>query len=158
MGKIGAYILSIAAASIFLGILQSLLDKKSSCGVLLRLIGGIFLTFTVLKPVSTIDFNSLYQSHWDFIAQGQAISKSGQFRTESDLQGIIKKKCEAYILDKGLAYQTPLSVEVTLSQDELPVPTTVHLHGSVSPYVKRVLQRWLHEELGIPKESQVWSG
>lgn len=157
MERLGTYILSITTAAILLGILQSLLEKKSSSAALLRLIGGLFLAFTVLAPVADIDLDSTFQAPWDFTTQGQVHSEQGLELTQSQLQDIIKRQCEAYILDKAISYQAPLSVEVTLSQDDLPVPAAVHLRGNVSPYVKGILQKWLNDEMGIPKENQIWN-
>ena len=158
MKQLGAYILSVVAAAILLSILQSLLEKKSSPAILLRLTGGLFLTFTVLAPVADINIDAVFDSKWDFTEKGNALSTQGQEFTQAQLRDSIKQQCEAYILDKALSYQTPLEVNVTLSQDELPVPTATELHGNVSPYVKGVLQNWLVEEMGISKENQIWSG
>lgn len=158
MNRLGAYILSIVAAAILLSVLQSLLDKDSSSAALLRLIGGLFLAFTVLAPITDINLKSALQLQWGFSAQGEALSTQGHDLTQSQLHDIIKSQCEAYILDKAMSYQTPLGVDVRLSQDELPVPAAVTLRGNVSPYVKGILQDWLNDEMGISKENQIWSG
>lgn len=158
MEALGSYILSIVAGSMILGILHTLLEKKSSSATLLRLIGGLFLAFIVLVPIADINFDSAIDTRWDFAAQGQAISEQGQELSQTQFHNIIKQQCEAYILDKALSYQTSLDVNVVLSQDELPVPVMVHMQGNISPYAKGVLQNWLNDEMGIPKENQIWSG
>ena len=158
MKALGVYILSIATAAILVSILQSLLQKKSSSSVLLRLIGGLFLAFTALAPGADIDIDSVFQLPLDFTVQGEALSSRGMELTRSQLQDVIKQQCETYILDKALSYQTALRVDIVLSQDDVPVPDGVYLHGNISPYVKSVLQKWLNDEMGIPKENQIWSG
>ena len=45
-----------------------------------------------------------------------------------------------------------------LSQDEIPVPSTVRLQGSISPYARQSLQQWLQDDIGVPKEHQIWIG
>lgn len=158
MEKLGAYILSVTAAAILFGILQTLLGKKGSAAGLVRLIGGLFLTFTIIAPIAGTDLDAVFDSTWNFTEQGSSIASEGQQIAQEQLQAIIKGECEAYILDKAQAYQAQLEVEVTLSQEELPVPTAVRLQGSVSPYARNALQLWLQNDMGIPKENQVWIG
>ena len=124
----------------------------------MKLIGGLFLTFTIIAPIADIDIDALFDSSWDFTEQGEAAAAMGQESAREELTSIIKQECEAYILDKAEAYHAQLEVEVTLSQDEIPVPAAVRLQGSVSPYAKSNLQQWLQDDMGIPKENQVWIG
>lgn len=138
--------------------MQTLVGKKGSCAVLVRLIGGLFLTFTVIAPVADIDLDAVFDAPWDFQEQGSAAAVYGQQMAQEEMASIIKRKCEAYILDKAEAYQTQLEVEVTLNQDEIPIPCSVRLQGNASPYAKASLQQWLQEDMGIPKENQVWIG
>lgn len=158
MEALGRYILSVTTAAVLLGILRPLLDKKSGSGVLLQLIGGLFLTFTVISPITTIDPDALLDSPWELSEQGSAIAAQGQAMAQEELQAIIKSQCEAYILDKAQTYQAALEVEVTLNQQEIPAPSAVRLQGRVSPYAKQVLQQWLYDEMGIPREDQLWVG
>jgi hypothetical protein len=60
-------------------------------------------------------------------------------------------------LDKAQALNTALEVEVTLSDDEIPIPVKVRLSGKVSPYAKGRLQQIISEELGIERENQIWT-
>lgn len=157
MKAIGAYILSIACAATLVGILQSFF-KKGSVTQLLRLIGGMYLTFTLINPITEINFNKLFETHWDVPIQGTDAAAYGQDLAQAQLQSIIKQQCEAYILDKATAYHAQLEVEVTLSQNEMPIPTAVRLQGSVSPYAKTNLQQWIQQDLGISREQQIWIG
>ena len=154
----GRYILSVTAAALLLGILQSIAGKQGAHAALLQLIGGLFLAFTVIAPIANIEPDAILDLPWDFTVQGSAIAEQGQAYSRNQLQGIIKDRCEAYILDKALTLQAELQVEVMLSQDEIPVPTSVRLQGSVSPYAKNALQQWLQDDMAIPKEHQIWIG
>lgn len=158
MEALGKYILTVTAAAIFLGVLRSLTGKKGGIAALLQLIGGLFLTFTVISPVANIDLDLVFETPWDLAADGSAIAAQGQALSRDQLESIIKEQCESYILDKALTFQADLEVEVTLSQDEMPVPSAVRLRGSISPYAKNALQQWLQDEMGIPKEDQLWIG
>ena len=158
MQNLGRYILSVTAAAILLGILQTLAGKKGGSGALIQLIGGLFLTFTIIAPVANIRLDALWELPWELTAEGNAIAAQGESLSQNQLRAIIKERSEAYILDKALSYQTTLEVEVTLSQDEIPAPASVRLQGSVSPYARTALQQWLQDDMGIPKENQLWIG
>lgn len=158
MEALGRYILSVTAAAIIFGILQSLFDKKGSPGALMRLIGGLFLAFTVISPVAELNLNTAFEMPWDYAQQGSAAAFQGEEIAQEQLEGIIKERCRTYILDKARDYQAQLEVEVTLTQDEIPVPAAVRLQGSISPYAKSALQQWLEEDMGIRRENQIWIG
>lgn len=158
MEVLGKYILSVTAASILFGILQTLLDKKSVTAVLLRLIGGLFLTFTVISPVADIKLDTVLDLPLDMSVHGKEIATQGQEISKSHMQSIIKEQCEAYILDKAQSYQADLDVDVSLTQDDIPTPSAVRLQGAISPYAKTVMQKWLYDDMGISKENQLWIG
>ena len=158
MENIARYILSVTAAALLLGILQTIAGKKGTQAVLLQLIGGLFLTFTVISPIVNIEADEILDLPWAFTLQGSTIAEQGQSYSRNQLRRIIKDRTEAYILDKALTLQAQLQVEVMLSQDEVPVPTSVRLQGSVSPYARNVLQQWLQDDMAIPKEHQIWIG
>ena len=141
-----------------LGIVQTIAGKKGTHAALLRLIGGLFLTFTVIAPIADVELEEILDVPWDFAVQGNAIAEEGQQYAQDQLHGIIKDRCEAYILDKALTLQAQLQVEVMLSQDEIPVPASVRLQGSISPYARNALQQWLQDDIGVPKERQIWIG
>ena len=158
MEGLGKYILSVIAASILFGILQSLLEKKSTSATLLKLIGGLFLTFTVIAPVSVLNLDAHIDIPLDISLQKNEFTTRGQEISNNQLQQIIKEQCEAYILDKALSFETELDVDVSLTHDEIPIPFAVRLQGAVSPYAKNALQNWLCDDMGITKENQLWIG
>lgn len=125
--------------------------------MLLQLVGGLFLIFTVITPLADLDYSHFFNSQWNYAEQGNRIVTEGELIAQEQLNDIIKQRCEAYILDKAMTYQTPLHIEVSLNQGDIPTPSTVRLEGNVSPYVKSTMQQWLQNEIGIPKENQLWS-
>lgn len=158
MEKLGQYALSVISAAIILSILQSLAQKNSGSGTLFRLIGGIFLTFTMLKPIAAINFDAVLEIPWDYAMQGDYFAAQGAETSYDQMEAIIKQKCEAYIGDKAQSCNAQLEVAVTLTQDDIPKPASVTLSGNVSPYQRQILQHWLEEELGIQGENQIWIG
>lgn len=154
MEQLGRYILSVITAAMLLGILKSFLKEKNGPAAVVGMMGGLFLTFTILSPASKFDFSGIDLFFESFSMDGQAAAAYGEKLAQEELEGIIKSQVEAYILDKAKPYRAELSVEVTL--DEATVPTAVRLQGDISPYGKMQLQQMLEADLGIAKENQQW--
>ena len=158
MQALGRYIVSVTAAAILVAIVQSLFDKKGSTGALLKLISGLFLCFAVISPIAVPRLNAFREFPQTYIRQGSTAAFEGEVIAREQLCSIIKERCRTYILDKATSYQLQLEAEVTLSQDDIPVPVAVRLQGNASPHAKQVLQQWLEQDLGIRKENQTWIG
>lgn len=156
MAELGRYILSVTAAALILGILSSMLDQKGSTAALLRLVGGLFLTFTIIQPVAGFDMADIAAFAEDFYAEGEAAAASGEWIASQERSAIIKEGVTAYILDKAEAYGTCLTVEVSL--DEAEIPVELRISGHVSPYAKAKLESTIETDLGISKENQLWTG
>lgn len=157
MESIRAYLLSIIAAAIVCGIITVLLGSKGTHGAMAKLMAGLFLAFTVIRPVAQIDFTGITDFAEQYTDAGTAAAEKGKILTREALTESIKRKTEAYILDKAEAMRVTLSVEVELSEHDVPVPVAVQLEGAVSPYAKQQLQRIITEDLGIDKEHQTWT-
>ena len=156
MTSVGRYILSIAAAAIVLALLRPLLAGKGAAAVLGKMVGGIFLLFTILRPISGLDLNLQedWIQHWN--ADGSAIVSEGQQSAREQWAAIIKQQIEAYILEEAAGYHATLRVQVTLSDEEIPMPIRITIEGDISPYGKRQMQNKISENLGIAKEDQLW--
>lgn len=150
--------MSVGSAALIVGILTSFFDGKDSVGTLIRMISGLFLALIVLKPVTGLCFDNIESFVQSYSVTGQTIAASGQNLALEASKSYIKERTEAYILDMAESYGATLSVEVTLGSGENPVPESVSIHGNISPYGKKQLQKVLAEELGIPKEQQIWTG
>lgn len=158
MEALRSYILSVTAAALIFGIVSSFVDPKSSAGGLVKLIGGLYLTFVAIQPLANFDFDAL-EDFWQIISvDGRAVSTAGENLAKDAMADIIKDRTEAYILDKAGLYRAEISAEVTLSDDEIPVPVSVTIRGNISPYAKARLESTIETELDIPKENQVWIG
>lgn len=151
------YIVSVVSAALVCGILTSFMKD---CGVkkVLKLLCGLFLTFTVIKPIAGLtipelpDLGRIYE-------EAEEASQEGKSFTQNTLTNIITAESEAYILDKAKDMEVFLTVEVaTSSEDGLPVPESVVLEGEISPEARQKLSQIITDELGIPKENQVWTG
>ena len=158
MDAVREYLLRIISAAIIIAVLNSILGKKSVTGTLLRLIGGIFLTITIVQPLIQFDWSVLTTFAEDYTLDAQVSAFQGETMADEEYRRIIKSQTEAYILDKARGFGLDLEIEVSLSQEEPPVPEAVRIRGAVSPYAKSSLQNVMESELGIRKECQEWIG
>lgn len=156
MGEIKGYLLSIIAAAVICGIVTRLIGEKGTQGAMVKLIAGLFLTFTVINPVVKMDINGLTDFADVYSDAGSQAAAAGEQMSADALRASIKARTEAYILDKAAGLELNLEVEVTLSEDDIPLPASVRLSGKTSPYAKLRLQSMITQELGIEKENQVW--
>ena len=60
-------------------------------------------------------------------------------------------------LDEAKALDCDLSVEVILSDDDIPVPKQVRLAGEISPYARQTLTNFMVQQLGIEREEMIWT-
>lgn len=140
------------------GILTSISDSKSTQGTLIRMIGGLFLAFTVIAPITDLDMDVLMDLGNELSTEAEKAASRGQDLAADAMSEIIKQETQAYILDKAASYGAELTVEVEVNREESAVPESVVLRGAVSPYAKAQLQQIMETELGIPKENQIWIG
>lgn len=156
MEGVREYLLTVTCAALLCGILCTLADEKQTGGALVKLLCGVFLSLTMILPLPRVRLTQINLSDWEIGREGEAAAETGlEYARQAKMQ-IIKTKTEAYILDKASLYELNLTVEVTVSDGDTPVPEAVVLRGQVSPYAKGQLQRMMETELGIPKEKQRW--
>lgn len=154
MEAIRQYLISVTAAAILCGIVKGLFPEKGTVGVLVRMMAGLFLTATVIAPLTRISIDSDFAFALE--ADARAAVAVGENAAAKSLAAGIKARAEAYILDK--ADSPDLTVSVTLDTGYPPVPVGVVLRGRISPYGRSLLERIITEDLGIAKEQIVWTG
>ena len=153
----GRYIISVVTAALLCGVLTGFM-KDCWIKKLLKLLCGVFLTFTVIRPV--IDFAiPEFPDLGNIYEEAEEAAQEGKRFAEDSFTDIITAQSEAYILDKAKAMEVFLTAEIaTSSVDGIPVPESVVLEGEISPEKKELLSQIITDELGIPKENQVWTG
>ena len=158
MQDIGKYILSIGMASLVVTLITEFSDRKSSTGVLIKMICGLFLAFTVINPLTNMNFEILETFSGSYTHDAEAAVSVGTEKAEDSLQEIIKQETETYILDKAQSYGCVLEVAVTVGQGTVPKPESVTISGQLPKDARRQLEEILETELGISKEYQQWIG
>lgn len=150
------YILSIVAAAIVCAVTRSLLNEKSAAGQIVRLLGGLLMTITVIAPLADITFEHITDYFDDLSIETDGYVESGETAAQESMKGIIKSQTEAYILDKANSMGLEIAVEVVLDDSNNSVPCGVKIIGALSPYAKEVMGTYMEDTLGIAKENQQW--
>lgn len=156
MDGIGEYLIGVVAAALLCGIVTTLIGNKGALGVSLKMMTGLLMLLAVLRPWTSISLNGLFGWVDDIKANGMDYATSGKLMAYDSYRTRIKENTEAYILDEAKALNCDLTVEVSLSQQEIPIPIKVRLAGEVSPYAKKVLTTMMTEKFGIKQEDQIW--
>ena len=147
------YLLSIAAAALVCGIVNSIAGKTGSISQLLKLLCGLFLAATVIKPLVDIRVESILDFTKDLTLKGEMAVSQGEDMASEEMKRIIKEKTEAYILDKANALGAEITVEVALKDY---IPAGVTIMGDISPFAKSSLSATIAQELDISPEEQIW--
>ena len=150
------YLLSVVTAAIICGIVVKLMGDKGTQGAISKLVAGLFLSFTLIAPLRSISIRDLTAFSYSYSDAAQAAVAEGENQTRQAITDGIKQGCEAYILDKADQLNVSLEVDVTVSGDTIPAPIAVQLKGHIAPNAKTKLTGIIAQDLGIPKEEQVW--
>ena len=155
MEAIRQYILSAAAGALICGIVTALC-QKSPYKKHVTMLCGLFMTFTMLRPLIGIsipelpDLNAYISQAENAVEEGKRISLTAQ-------KAIISQECETYILDKAKELQVDLAVNVTVDEREgEPVPVFAEMTGTIQSEIQHQLSTVIETDLGIQKENQLW--
>lgn len=156
MESMKQYFISITTCAILCAIVTGISGKDNVSSKIVKMLCGLFLTFTLIRPVTEIRFDEFtYYSH-TFSENTQAVIAAGEDYRINQLSAIIKEETEAYILDKAQALNCTLDVEVIVEKSDQPVPTEVYITGNLSHSAKETLRQVIEEDLHIAKENQIW--
>ena len=156
MDGIREYLISVTAAALLCGILKSLMGEKGNSAALVRLICGIFLALTVIRPLKELNLKDFSLLPTGLLEEARLTSGEGEEYTRQAKEDLIIQQCEAYILDKAQTLEASIQVEIRISQEGDPVPVGSIITGNLSPYARNQLSKTLEEDLGIPQEDQKW--
>lgn len=156
MFEIKQYIIAVTAAAVVGSIAISICDKKGALSAVVKMVVGVIMTVTVLKPLIQIEITDLsnYLSTMQFSASDAV--QSGKEWANSETAAIIKDQTEAYILDKASSLGLHVGVEVGVSEQPPSAPFSAVITGKVSPYAKTQLSDILEKDIGVLKENQRW--
>lgn len=151
------YLLSVITAALIAGLVARFFHKKTAPGTLIKLICGMFVTITVLSPLIKLRIEDFTAEIDQFSSDADIHVSAGENLAEDARRAIIKTQIETYILDKASSLGASVSVTVSLSESDPPLPASVRISGNLSPHEKIELKRYLKNELGITEDMQIWT-
>ena len=111
----------------------------------------------ILQPVIQVKLSEFAFSAEHIYQDAERIANEGSKIAEAQIAEIIITQAEAYILDKANSLGLQITVEVELDDSNNSVPCGAVINGAASPYAKGTLKGYMQEQLGIPKENQIWN-
>ena len=148
------YVISVMTAAVFCGIVNAVI-RKGPAHTLVKLLCGLFLAFSFLRPLPELSLEILVPELPEGAAE-QMITEGRELATGAMSQ-IISERTREYIMEKAASLGASVEVEVTVSDEQIPVPTGVRIIGSVAPYIRSQLQQYITHHLGIGEEAQEWT-
>ena len=156
MAFIRQYLMSLISAAIIVGIITSITKSNKTGASIIRLISGIFLSLVMLSPILRIEIQDFTDFYNDISLDASDAVRNGKNIYQNEMRSVIKEELETYILDKASALQLDVDVDVILSDELPPEPTSIRISGNTSPYNKQMFQVFLSDEIGVSKENQIW--
>ena len=149
-----AYLISICIAAVICSIFSTIVPAKGTNGMLLKLLSGLFMLYTLLSPLVTLKLQD-FTEYWDDLTlDAESAVSAGTLSAQMEKEKIIMQQTQAYILEKAKSLGAELSVEVLLSNG---IPDEVNISGAASPYVKSQITALITDDLGIEAEAQHWN-
>ena len=157
MDSIRDYAVSVLAVSLICAVISGIL-RNTAAGNSVKAICGMVLTIVIASPLVHMDLSAPLELTASFSDAAQAAVQRGEDLSREALCQVIKQKTQTYILDKAAELGAEISVEITLTRDDPPLPHSAILSGTISPQGKQKLQQILQTQLGIEKENVQWIG
>lgn len=153
MEEIRQYLYSVSAAALICWCVSSFISRQGYISKILKLLCGIFLTVTIIKPITDVRFDDLTAVINRLSVDAEIAAFNGEDMAIEEMENIIKQNIKAYIINKANALDAVLEIEVIL---ENMVPAAVTIYGEYSPFAKNSLSNMIAQDLGIPEEAQKW--
>jgi len=149
------WLTAILAATLLLTVAEKLVPE-GSLRKIASMTGGLILLIVLVQPLTKLQLGRLQIDYDSYSASIEERQAELQAENEAELTELIVERTEAYILDKAAALGISCQVEVTTKtgEDGIPRPDSAVLSCGESAE----LAAYLENELGIPKERQVFHG
>ena len=150
------YILQIVSAVILCAVVKTILPDSNVPGKLLRVISGVFITFTVLSPVLELRLDNYSDLISDLSLSASQLTDDGQKMAHNAMAEIIIDNTQEYILNEADKMNLDIDVEILTNESNPPAPYAVIIRGNISPYYKTQLGDIIENQLGISEENTQW--
>ena len=157
MEQLRTYLVGVVMTALICSIIP-LLIQNGTAKELCKLVCGLVMTITVVAPVRNLGNPISFPMNGILSDYAAAYASEGETQARRAMADIIKAETEAYILDKANEMGMEISVEVSLCDEEFPVPEAAIITGSLTPNAQNRLQELLQSQIGIAKENLKWIG
>lgn len=153
MEAVREWLTTVVTVTMLLSVAQTIIPE-GRIGKIFSFSSGLVLMLVLIQPVLEIDMDHMVFRSEAYGEQIRVCREKLEQNARAEWETIIEQETAAYILDKADALELEISAEVRAETgaDGLPV-LTAELAGEPS----EVLAEYLAEELGIPRERQVWN-
>lgn len=148
------YILSIIACVFSCGMIVQILPN-SKRRTMIHLAFRTVLVVILLQPLSGIKLGEFLHISSFENDSAELYIQDGEEAARAAKNEYIKSSCEAYILSR--AEQLGYELNIQISLDENLLPFTAEIEGALNENEQMQLQDILTDDLGIPKENQLWT-
>ena len=149
MDQLRTWLLGVVFVA-FASALANELVPKGREKALIRMVGGLLMVLTLLRPLGAIEWSELRIPTGSFSQQAE-IYRAQQ---ENAISSIIAERLETYIWDKATELGIVCAVRVAVFCDKNGIPTVQSVE--ISAAHDTLLSAWLEEVVGIPAEKQIW--
>lgn len=157
MEELRQYLLRVITAALICAVVQTFQHGAASKG-LTKLVCGLIMAMTVIAPFQDLSLSGLPEPILPISNMATASAEAGEQMSRSALTDIIKSETEAYILDKANEMGIRIDVDVTVSNETIPVPESAIIRGNIPEQDRNSLREILSSHLGIAKENLTWIG
>ena len=153
MEQMNSWLSSVVAVSLLVFLLRRLLPEGSLRGIG-EFTGGLLLLAALLQPLKGMIPEEMAAEAFSWQEEIHEVQEELEKQQHQALSDGIAETAASYIWDKGdeLGLRLDAAVETRETADGIPVPWSVTVEGEFSQEVAA----WIAEELGIPRERQVW--
>ena len=157
MGAVRSWLLAVIAVSLLCAVADALIPSGGVKRVG-RLVCGLVLMGAILSPVASLDVEGSQRWLESCLASVRSQEAELEVRVNGQMKVIIEQEYAAYIVDKAAELGWTCTARVTCERSEegLYLPVRTEVTGPQTAGVPAQLVQSIAEDLGVPKEAQVY--
>ncbi|MBE6984010.1 MAG: hypothetical protein E7434_00075 [Ruminococcaceae bacterium] len=154
MESVREYFLQIVAVCMIAAISCAIV-KNPLIARVIRLISGILILLVVIAPLSKVDASKL-PTYLDGVLDSDTQMQEAKNHAHLQFQTQVQKATQEHIELIADQFGFNIQAEVTVSDDEVPIPIEVKLIGTPNAQQMLQLSDYIETNVGIPKDQQIW--
>lgn len=150
-------IYKLFAGAILCSLVLRIANYCKSTAVATKFVTALFMILTLLGTVAEMDWGYFPKLIAEEGVRAEQYITEGRDASKEEMRAIISQQVDAYISTRAHSYGTDLHATITAFDDTTMKPVGISIYGSISPYIRKLLQHEIAGELGIPEENQIWN-